>query len=89
MSKKIEVTKIVIRIGDKESELTIAQARELKDALNELLGTKETVFVPSSPVIIERPYTHPFPYWTVTWDTQTISNTAVVLLTHSNNESLS
>lgn len=65
MNKKIEIKKVVIQIGDKEAELTIEQARELKDALNELLGKKETVYLPSSPVIIERPY--PRPYWATTW----------------------
>lgn len=71
--KKIEVKKIVIQMGDKEATLTIEQARELKDALNDLLGTKETVYLPSSPLVIERPY-YPHPYWGVTWGK--ISNTS-------------
>lgn len=70
MSKKIEIKKIVIQIGDKEAELTIEQARDLKDALAELLGNKETVYVPSAPIIIERPYCPPWqwPNWNITWD---------------------
>jgi hypothetical protein len=78
MKKKIEVTKVVIRIGDKPVELTIDQARELKDALNELLGSKETVYLPSSPVIIDRPYPYPYtPYWTITYgNTGTVTYSA-------------
>jgi hypothetical protein len=68
MSKKIEIKKVVIQIGDKEAELTIEQARELKDALIDLLGKKETVYLPASPVVIERPYYPHYPNWTVTWD---------------------
>jgi hypothetical protein len=68
MSKKIEVKKIVIQLGDKEAELTIEQARELKDALNELLGLKETVYLSPSPIVVDRPYTRPYsPYWSVTY----------------------
>jgi hypothetical protein len=75
MTKKIEVKKVVIQLGDKEAELTIEQARQLKDALNELLGSKETVYVSPSPIIIERPYTYPYsPYWSITW--QTVSGSA-------------
>lgn len=72
MSKKneeIQVTKIIIKMGEKDAELTIEQARQLKDALVELLGEKEkTVYIPS-PYIVERPYPYRYPYWYVTWGT--------------------
>jgi hypothetical protein len=38
--KKIGVSKIVIQMGDKEATLTVEQAKELRDALNELLGER-------------------------------------------------
>lgn len=38
--KKIEVSRIVIRIGEKEASLTVDQARELKEILSDLLGEK-------------------------------------------------
>jgi hypothetical protein len=63
-NEKIEVTKIVIRMGNRDAELTIAQARELKDALNELLGEKSLDVIYVSPTIIERPYR---PNRGVTW----------------------
>lgn len=69
MAKKIEIKKVIIQIGDQEAALTIEQARDLKDALIELLGAKETVYVPSSPVIIERPYRPYYPYWGTIWTT--------------------
>ena len=79
MSKKIEVTKIVIRMGEQDAELTIEQARQLKDALNELLGSKETVYIPSQPVVIEQRYPyHPYPYWTVSYGTTTGGTSASV-----------
>lgn len=77
MSKKVEVTKIVIRMGDKDAELTIEQARELKDALDSLLGTKgETVYVPHPyPYPVPQPYPYYWRkrYWIgeVDWNTYT------------------
>jgi hypothetical protein len=38
--KKIGVSKIVINIGDKEAALTVEQAKELRDALNAVLGER-------------------------------------------------
>ena len=35
---KPEITKIVVKLGDKPTELTIDQAKALRDALNELFG---------------------------------------------------
>lgn len=60
---KIEVTKIVIKIGSKDAELTIEQARDLKDALVELLGSKdkEIVYIPQPYPVYHRPY------WYVTY----------------------
>lgn len=38
--KKIGVSKVVIQMGNKEATLTVEQARELREALNALLGEK-------------------------------------------------
>lgn len=38
--KKIGISKIVIQIGDKETALTVEQAKELQAALNAVLGEK-------------------------------------------------
>lgn len=76
MSKKIKVDSINIKIGDDLTKLTVEQAKELKDLLNELLGESKTVYLPSPPpVIIERPYR----YWTM-WagtTTGTISDMSI------------
>ena len=64
--KKIGVSKITIQMGDKEATLTVEQARELRDALNALLGEKVIERV------IERDQWYPYQpyiyrkYWTVT-----------------------
>jgi hypothetical protein len=60
--KKIGVSKVVIQMGDKEATLTVEQAKELRDALNALLGEKiverviETrdVWYPYQPYIYKR-----------------------------------
>ena len=55
--KKIGVSKIVINIGDKEAALTVEQARELRDALNAVLGEKVVE------KIVERDHWYPYyPY---------------------------
>ena len=65
--KKIGVSKVVIQMGDKEATLTVEQAKELRDALNALLGEKVIERVVErehwhNPYI---PYIYPR-YWTVT-----------------------
>ena len=63
MSKKkdVNISLITVEIGEAEIALTIDQARELRTALDEVLG-KEVV-----ERIIERPY---YPY---TWQPYTIA----------------
>ncbi len=67
MSERVEVSKIVVRMGKKEFELSLAEAKELQELLNDTFGKKETVYIPGSPIYIERPYIQPYPYWTVTY----------------------
>lgn len=70
--KKIGVSKVVIQMGDKEATLTVEQAKELRDALNALLGEKVVERVverdrwyPYNPYNPYNPYVYP-KYWTVT-----------------------
>ena len=64
--KKIGVSKVVIQLGEKEATLTVGQAKELRDALNALLGEKVVE------KIVERDHWYPYQpyiyskYWTVT-----------------------
>jgi hypothetical protein len=87
----VKVEKIVIKIGDKEEEYTLEEAKKLQKLLNDLLGNKESIYIPvpySVPVpqpYIPYPYTVPYtvpntsPYWTITWGTSgTSTNTPTV-----------
>ena len=44
MNKQVKVTKLCIEIGSKKIELTVKQAKEMKDVLNDMLGESEVVF---------------------------------------------
>lgn len=68
MSKKVKVSKIKIELGNNQTiELTMEQARELQEVLNDTLGKRETVVLPAAPVIIEPWYPpYRYPYWSVT-----------------------
>jgi len=71
------ITKLTLQIGDKEIALTDKEARQLKDALADLFGEKETVYVPQ---IVERWRDRPWwPYWQpyITWNAQADVNAAV------------
>lgn len=66
--KKIGISKVAIQIGDKEVTLTVEQARELRDALNELLGEKviERVIEHDRYYPYVAPYVYTYPkYWSV------------------------
>jgi hypothetical protein len=63
---EVKVEKISIKIGDKEQEYTLEEAKELQKLLNELFGNKETIYisVPAWQVdkVIYREPTYPYPY---------------------------
>ena len=65
MSKKTKISKIVLEVGGKKIEMSLSEARELKQILNDTFPDKETVFIPSTPVIIKRqwPYWRPYETW--------------------------
>lgn len=64
--REVSIKKVVVKIGDKEISLSLDEAKELQDILNRTFGTEKTVFVPSAPVIIERPWYPTYPHWSVT-----------------------
>lgn len=84
--REVSIKNVVIKIGKKEIALSLEEARELKDVLDRTLGGNEkTIWVPSTPVIIERPWYPSYPHWYVTYNadsavvdnyTLTLSNTA-------------
>ena len=88
MSGKLKLTRIELETKDgKKVGLSLEEARELYNQLNELFGSK---YVPSAPVIIERgcyPWRDPYnPYWDVTCGTATdcqIAGASGLLVTYS------
>lgn len=87
MKNKVEISKINIKIGDKEIPLTLEEAQELRQILDETFGQKMVVY-PSPPIYIERPYPRPWRYWdtSVTWSNTAgdSSKAAAYILTYSN-----
>jgi hypothetical protein len=65
--KKVGVSKIVVQLGDKETALTVEQAKELRDALNAVLGERVEK-------IVERDHWYPYyPY--ITYGTVCVNGT--------------
>lgn len=66
---KIELTGLEVKTANGVTRLTMEEAKELYRQLHEIFGDK-TVFVPSSPIVIERfpswPTLPPSPVWTET-----------------------
>ena len=48
---KVKVSKICLDVGGKKIELTLKQAQQLKDTLNDTFGEKVTEYI------------RPYPYW--------------------------
>jgi hypothetical protein len=69
-NEAVEIKKIVLKIGDKDINLTIEQAKELKNLLDDLFVTTTVVAggsltVITSPPVIYQPYIPlPNPWWT-------------------------
>jgi hypothetical protein len=64
MSELVEIKKIVIVIGDNEVELSLEQAKSLRDELNKIVPTERMGY-------IYYPTTYPNP--TITYPTPTIT----------------
>ena len=83
--REVSIKNVVIKIGDNEIALSLDEARELKDVLDRTLsGGEKTIFVPSAPVIIERPWYPSYPHWIVTCDSTEYPDTQNYTLTVSN-----
>jgi len=84
--KDVEITKVVVKMGETEVGLSINQARELLEALSDLLGEEkgETVYIPQPYPVY--PYTRPHweyvqPWITYSDNTQYCSGTVTYNLT--------
>jgi hypothetical protein len=66
VSQKVSIERINLRIGKKDIPLTLDEARDLKDALEDLFG--HVTYYPTYPVY---PYTWHYhgPYWASTYST--------------------
>ena len=74
--REVSIKNVVIKIGEKEIALSLEEARELKDVLDRTLsGGEKTIFVPSAPVIIERPWYPNYPHWYITCDSTSYGDT--------------
>lgn len=71
---KVHPIKVTLKFGgfDKEIELTLEEARELKEILNELLPDKTIPWTnPIQPILIEPyPVPHPLDQWQTWCDSQ-------------------
>lgn len=79
----IQITKITVKIGKKEVELTVEQAKELRAELKRLLGSDETIYIPALPEPYHPPY-NPYvnPPYIITW-CETVPSTAGNSLTNA------
>jgi len=80
MSKEVKVSKVILKIDGKEIELSLESARELKDVLNDMLGSPPIMreverypYVPYIPWYVpERKSNEPYwKEWKITWGTGT------------------
>jgi len=64
-NKKVEILKIVIKIGEKEATLSLDEAKQLRDVLDNLLGSKNGItYIPYSVSYIN-PNCY-YPTWMIT-----------------------
>ncbi len=82
MSKKVRVTKVEIEIGDSKQLLTLDQAKELRDVLNDAFPEKYGQPITYPVVIHEWP--RPYHYWTPTWISPTYTGGMTGVTTTSN-----
>jgi hypothetical protein len=75
MSKEVKIKKLILELSGKDVELTLAQAKELQAALNELFEEKVKVVKEKEYVPYHVSYRSPRPWvpwrdtsW-ITWDT--------------------
>ncbi len=78
MSKKVKVTKVEIEIGDSKQMLTLAQARELRDVLNEAFPEDTRLTYP----IVIHDWSRPYHYWTPTWSSPSYTTNGITTTTN-------
>jgi hypothetical protein len=85
--KTVEISKVNIKIGKKEIELSVEEAKELKEILNETFGEKGVVYIPQPYPVYERPWRWRYwgePTWTyVSGGTDATTQCYTVTLTAS------
>jgi hypothetical protein len=64
-----KVKNVVIEAGGKEFNLSLEEAKSLRDVLNVTFPEEKTTYIPYAPVIIERDR-HPWGQW-ITWCSST------------------
>ena len=70
MSKQVKISKLCLEIGGKKIELTMKQAKELKDVLNDAFGESEVIFRD------RWHYPHTYPSYPNTWYATSATGTA-------------
>ncbi len=78
MSKEIEISKVVLKIGDSSIELPIEEARQLQRALADLFGLPDQTKIVH---VYEHEYRYPYPWrvWgTWTWNTNKNGNAPIL-----------
>ena len=68
MEDKIQITNIELKVGKNKFNLSLKEAHELKDILNETFPEKEIVYIPNQPVYVPIPY-RSYDYWKVHYGT--------------------
>jgi hypothetical protein len=69
----VEIQKVVLKIGKKEIELSLAEAKELQELLNDTFGK---VSIVREPIYIERPWRiYPTPWYGTYWTTNVTNGT--------------
>lgn len=69
MSNKVELSNIVFKIGDKKIDLTLEEAKNLQDLLNNNFGVATAQpYIPYIPIMPYAPYYPPEPYRWQEWE---------------------
>lgn len=74
---QIKISKIELEVGENKFKLSLAEARELKKILDDTFPNKEVVYIPSTPIYIDRYPQYRWPYGT--WHTYYADNETLYL----------
>ena len=73
MSKEVKVSGVRIKVGDVDIEMSLKQAKELYEMLEDLFG-KEVRYVRDIQYVPYYPRPYPWRDWTVTWGNTSTSD---------------